>query len=276
MIRKHFFVLFACFYTFNVFCQYPNIPIQCLLDVPSEKSYQPGSWSIGIKGGIHPAWYTVRSDSFFFEQPSPEDLNPIKKRLDTFNRQYELPWIAGGEISMILCPRLEIFAEGDYTAAFSKKIERSLNSSNNESEDDDYNTYEVKFSNYRATGGYLGVRAYSPSFWCCQFAAFIGAKMGLLYRQHASGFWEFELDNEYTSLGAQSFKKGWVPSGGIQVGVNYDPVCCYSLFLKVEILLSGCWGTGHFNAGDPGPYVVLGQTGPVMSLPVTMGVRMNF
>ncbi len=264
-----FLLMFALVITTSLHAaRMPSAPAECFLDIEDEQCYRPGTCSVVIKGGLQPTWFLTRSKSLFFAQPSGTSLDPFTDGLQKFHRQYDMPWMAGGECAYMTCNRIEFFVDGDYTSACNKKVKLKTGTNSHA---------HVKYSIYRGTAGYAGVRFYSASFWCCNFTAFCGAKLGVLYRRHARGTYCFTSSGgSENGTKALSFKKGYVPTGGLQTGINYNSCGCLSLVLKAEILFSGCWKTTDFGRSQPIPYVVLGHTGVVMSVPITFGIRASY
>jgi hypothetical protein len=70
-------------------------------------------------------------------------------------------------------------------------------------------------------------------------------------------------------------------SGGFHAGINWDISSCLAVTLKAEALLSGdARATFRDEFVDiiapSAPLVVLGHTGPVLHVPVTLGLRFSF
>lgn len=270
MRQRHLTTLLAILLLYTGFsaAAVPCVPPEYLLDLPKETRYRDGAWSFSFKGGIAPTWFLTRSKNLFFEQPSITTLNPFSKRLDEFHEQWDMPWFTGGELTYVTCNRIEFFAEGEYGRAESKRYDKTVSG---------LGEYGVKYTDFMHAAGYGGIRLYSSSFWCCKFTAFAGGKLGILYRSHATGDWRFTRASLGTTRdNTLSYKQGYVPSGGLQVGINYEATSCMALVLKCETLLSGGWETDDVPLAFPGPFIVLGKTGPVLSFPISLGVRFNF
>lgn len=257
------------------FFYYPSYyPAECFFETPPEKNYKPGTVSFTVTGSVAPTWYLTRTKNTFIEQTLLGGLcNIYKKRIWEFEDQYRLPWCVGAELAYLTCNRIEFFAQGEYVTASRKTVRQQTAC---------FHHLRAKFNTYESGAGYLGIRIYSCSFWCNRFAGFLGGKIGLLYRAPIKGHFCFKEFVPSTGQkisshrNAISFKQGWVASGGFQCGLNYHVCYGWAFQLKVEALLSGCWETRGFKPCFPAPEVILGQTGPILSIPVTFGIRRSF
>jgi|GEM_PF-6184524 len=104
----------------------------------------------------------------------------------------------------------------------------------------------------------------------------MGAKLGVAHQNtnrsnetvYLPNCVSFKTSNPY-------FKSGTVVGGGLQLGINYEICDFLSLVLKGEMVCSGDWETS-FISPSTGSFTRYGNTGPVLSYPVTVGMRFHY
>jgi len=235
--------------------------------------YDACKWSASINGGVTPMWFQRRGRTLQFDRLGGLFFEPFGHKLPKFNDLFDLPWNVGIELGYMLCDRVETFVDFDYTSAKGK---------NRSYVGPDEIFVRHRFNHYRAYDFYLGTRYYLPT-WFCSFTPFFGAKVGLVARNkirtHTT---RSTVDGVEISSGSFTrFKSDTTISGGLQMGVNWDFSACASVTLKAEAVWSGDWRPSVIDESVSPlstfvPLVVYGKTGPVLSVPVTLGLRYAF
>lgn len=235
-------------------------------------AYDAGKWSVSINGGVTPMWFERRGRTQEFTNLGSFFLPPVGHKLSRFNDLFDLPWNVGIELGYMLCDRVETFVDFDYTSAQGKR--RTHGGS-----DEDLFTRH-RFNHYRAYDFYLGSRYYlCPVF--CSFTPFFGAKVGLVARNKIRTRTTREDSLLSESGSFTRFKSDTTISGGVHLGVNYDFSCNIAVTLKAEAVWTGDWRPATAYEGEGivstlAPLVFYGKTGPILSVPVTLGIRYTF
>lgn len=236
--------------------------------------YDAGKFSASIQGGVTPHWFQRRGRNFHFDHVGPLFLDtPWSHRSSKFNSLFDLPWNVGVELGYMVCCRVEFFADFDYTYAQGKRhhFRRSTV------------FHREKFRHYRAFDFYLGSRYYLPTMFC-SFTPFIGGKVGLVCRDRIRTRTHRFFDSSEVAIVDGNFtryKSDTTISGGLHLGVNWDFSACASITLKAEAIWTGDWRPTRVNelledSFLPAPIVFRGHTGPIFSVPVTLGLRYAF
>lgn len=248
-------------------CDTPSYNFSCPWDPCCDGTpYDEGKWSISAYGAVTPTWFADRGSTLVFDRITPTTfLLPDSGTLAKFNTLFRTPWTLGVELGYMICKNWEVFSDFEYTTAGGCR--RSFL-------DVDGSTVSESLPRYRTLNWYLGSRYYLPPFWC-NFTPFIGAKAGAVYR------YNIRADIVRTGVVAgtffNEFSPGYTVSGGLQLGVNWDLSSCLVLTLKAEAVWLGGWRTNFRDEGAPsGPIVVLGDIGPLFSVPVSIGLRISF
>ncbi|WP_249274306.1 hypothetical protein [Parachlamydia sp. AcF125] len=176
------------------------------------------------------------------------------------------------------CDRLELFADFNYTQAGGRHHS--------------YKTSDVslaskeKIGHYRAYDFYLGTRYYLfPVF--SNLTPFFGGKVGLVTRDKIRGSTRTVVaDTSGVGHKHTHFRSDTTISGGLHAGVNWDLSANLSVTLKAEAIWSGDWrptvdreegsSTSVVETPVSLPIIVHGKTGPILSVPVTLGIRYAF
>ena len=228
---------------------------------------EPCGLSLIVKGGVAPSHFTRRGyDRFvtpagiggFFRVPKLDDLA-------------HLPWQVGGEIDWNASEHVQLFLEGNYQRASGKTL--------NVFSAPGFNVVEG-FKAYKNAGVYLGTRLY-PCRICCNFLPFVGFKAGVVYQSDLL----CNLFFNGTLVAGSPFefqKSQWVPSVGGQIGFDYEFFCRWSLVFTAEAVVTQGLRSNHDvvfrDTAQTGGITnaVTGDTGKVISFPVTLGLRYKF
>ncbi|CCB85705.1 MULTISPECIES: hypothetical protein [Parachlamydia] len=240
--------------------------------------YDECKWSVSINGGVSPTWFQRKGRDLYFNHLGPFFEVPESFKTPKFCKIFDLPWNVGIELGYMFCDRLEVFADFDYTQACGKRHHHRRSDISASSRE--------RVSQYRAFDFYLGTRYYlCPIF--CSFTPFFGGKVGLITRDKIRGSTRTTVTGGSSGFGHRHtrFKSDTTISGGLHAGVNWDLSSCLSVTVKAEAIWSGDWrptnadegeGSSVINPALPVPLIIHGKTGPVLSVPVTLGLRYAF
>lgn len=180
------------------------------------------------------------------------------------------PYSASLEIEFALSNHVEMFGEFSYTFAKGKVLNKTYGG---------IQTIE-DYSRLGIFGAYLGARYYFQR-WCWGGCLFAGGKMGIASHfsrrysviAESPTFFDFrKRDISRTTI---------VPSGGFHLGLDYLITEGFSVDVSAEVLFTGAPKMIDFNTPNQlNPYgisrVIIGQKGPIVSYPITLGVRKTF
>ena len=234
-------------------------------------AYDEGRWSFSVAGGFTPTYFQRRGNDFVFFEGFAE---PFTRRTARFRDQFDFPWTVGLELGYMYCCNWELFTDFTYTQAEGKR--HSFHDFGGTVEGLLIDRHPNTFRSYE---WYVGNRYYLPTMFC-SFTPFVGAKVGVVYRSGISARDTFTPDVTEEVLDFQFYKSSTTVAGGFQLGVNYDISSCLQVTLKAEALWSGSLDGGHSDRraaiDGTGPFTVIGQTGPLLYVPCTLGLRYSF
>ena len=245
-------------------------PIIC--DVCSP--YDECRWSISLLSGASPTYFLGDNDDLLFFNPPIVVTSPLEAESRSFHNQYNLPWNAGVELGYMFFDNCEIFLDFTYNTSKTREDNRFIG-------DVTGNIFLLTATHYRSYDYHIGSRYYFDTF-CCVFTPFIGGKIGITNRDGVliSENIVSPAGTSITYCGIPRFCKTTTFSGGFHVGVNWDLTCCLAVTFKAEALVSGQWDSPIIRAPNPNPFglptVVLGRTGSIIEVPITLGLRYNF
>ena len=229
------------------------------------------TWSVTVNGGVVPTWFLRRSSNNYFFRPIDSlvgDDFPFTGASNRFHDQWDHPWTVGVEIGYMYCCNWEAFFDFSYLQAEGRcctnlATPRGLS----------FNTRAHEFRSYEY---YLGTRYYFDPYFC-YFTPFVGGKVGLVQRNGASVRETIGVGIVDTIFdGDRIFKNTTTVGGGFHIGVNCDLTCNLALSFKVEALFTGDWAHDRIDNISPFPIIVLGSTGPILEVPITLGLRYTF
>ena len=234
-------------------------------------AYDEGRWAVSVNGGVTPSWFLRHgADQLFFRgiDSLPGDDFPFLSRGNRFDDRWNIPWNVGFEVGYMICCQWEAFFDFSYTQAEGRRHENLI-----------AHGLELEFHprNYSAYEYYLGTRYYFPTMFCA-FTTFVGGKVGGITRDGNRGRDEGEVvaTAVITDFSDRLYRESTTIAGGFHVGVNWDISSCLALTLKAEAIFSGDLEGGRLDNVSPFPVVVVGNTGPLLHVPVTLGVRYSF
>jgi hypothetical protein len=245
---------------------------------PCDSPYAAGKWNIGFQGGVDYTQFTRRGVSTTFGP----GIVASQTELGRFSRGWDLPWTVGVSAGYMVCDNVELFLEGDYVSAEGRRHHRSgLLTVGSSTSSGGFGL--ERFSRYEDWEFYVGSRYYFCPFWDC-FTPFLGAKLGGQYHHRIHVRSEFDLvgisssSSSFSSSAATAYRGNTTVAAGFQGGINYDINCNLAIVLKGEVVVSGCWDNDtRLGATTPGliggTTTLFGNTGPVVSYPVTLGLR---
>lgn len=228
----------------------------------------PCGLSLQVKGGWAPTHYTSQGPIWLTD---PIARPPIVYTLfnnPRFKDQFNSPWEVGGEVAWNASEHVQFFAEGVYLKASGRTYSVSASGFNANITTSDYETY----------GGYIGSRYYFNQMWCL-FSPFVGGKFGILEQSkvnYSLSLGEFFLQKSIY------YQSQWVPSGGIQIGFDTAISDCLTIVFTAEaIVTQGLKNERNSEIVNPAivaglTNVSVGETGKLVSFPITLGLKYNF
>lgn len=228
-----------------------------------------GCWNLKVKSGVVPSFFTQRKDARL-DIPEAGPLLTQKARNAQFHNQFHLPWLIGGEIGYLFTDCDEFFLDADYTYAKGKTYSYSSVTGTE--------TFDVreKYGSLRQSSVYLGLRHYFYDLcWCID--SYLGVKAGF---QHRDAVHQHATISSVGSIGKRPYYKNInTYSGGIQAGLSYSFCNCWKADLQVEVLAAGAMRNAIYELNPPRggvTNVIIGETGTIISIPVTIGISASF
>lgn len=228
---------------------------------------RPGAFSIQLKGGIAPAFYTHRGP-VWLTVPALAPSVVTSTYTARFSDQFHMPWEVGMELGVNVGRHSEFFLEGFYQQAAGKTYD-FIGAGANISE---------VLSNYKNPALYLGARYYFHRF-DCGFSPFLGFKGGAAWQGQVD--YQISYNGTYVATNPYFFSQ-WAPSAGIQAGFDWLLVKHVSLVFTGEaVATAGMKNNRNVIFADPAVIggitnVNIGETGKVISFPVTIGFKFTF
>lgn len=223
---------------------------------------QPCHFRLGVRGGGYPTWFMHKSQNLLINDTGIFDQTEVPNFCDLFH----FPWTVGGHIGYNYSRHIEIFVDAEHTHAEGRTLSIT---------GPDEIPIKHVFTDYNHWGVYFGARYYITDCGFCvlHYTPFIGAKLG--FKRYASHI-DAEIFESEIFLGTRGFyEKYTVPSLGGQFGFEIFTRCGFSFTLMVEAIYSGeMRGTVHSFLPDSAvPHASIGDTGPLFSIPFTIGIN---
>jgi hypothetical protein len=298
---------------------------------------RPCSWSFSERGGVEPGYFPYRqknqvknvvglAEAFviiddilpiidLFEVEETLIIQNESKRAPAFSDQFDIPWMAGGELAYAMSCNTEIFVDGSYTGAHGKSDSYTVFFSELPGVLDADPPFETptdlqpavsvnireKYSDLESYGAHLGFRYHFPIL-CNRVSFFTGAKVGFKHwdtikaKVEATFIDEVNGEVEIDAGKFTYYPSSTVISGGFQVGLLFHITKCFSIQITGEAV-----GTGGFKFGndveiprgevnrieeigidsiirvaDNTLIVPVRRTGTLMTFPVHVGIRLTF
>lgn len=234
---------------------------------PESGPLEPCAISLQIKGGGAPSHYTHRGPVWLTVPAAVPAVFTVSNTAHFYN-QYKTPWEVGGEIAWNASTTVQFFLEGLYQKASGKTFDFNAGA---------FVVSEVN-SSFKVGGGYLGARYY-PCLLCNTIAPFFGFKAGILHQ--SSSDYDLSLFGVEIQKAPYYFSQ-WVPSVGAQIGFDYLLTCNWSIVFTAEavctqgrknnrnnVIINPVLTGGLTN-------VNIGETGKIISFPLTGGIKYSF
>lgn len=230
-----------------------------------------GKLTVLARGGVTPTGFTHQGRVWVTAPTnSPVVFSPIST--PSFGRLFSVPWNVGAEVAWNASCRIQYFLEYAYTRGDgSHRVFRTTVG--------DSAPIVVSiaggFSAYSVNAGYLGSRYFFEG--CClpcigKIAPYVGFKAGFAVQKSVI----YSVDGLPVSV--TFFKHQTSPSAGLQLGLEWWFYQCWSLVLQGEVI--GTCGLRPNRNIETGTALVtnvnVGETGWILSWPVTLGVRFAF
>jgi hypothetical protein len=234
----------------------------------------PCTFSLQVHGGVLPIVWSGRHNDW---------VNEVE--LPSFRHLFKEPWTIGGKIGYNWAEWVEVYVEVDYASAHGKEcitFEVTCPSSVNGNA-----TISESLSKYSAVGLYGGSRFYWNSCWqSCGFdraSFFLGTKVGFLYHK------QIDVAISATSSAGNSvpvvvpmFFRTNTVSAGLNLGMEWDLWCNFSLVLTGEVVANGglrenpiiCLGTPI--PGINAMTALVGGFSTEVWFPITLGLKYTF
>jgi len=208
-----------------------------------------GAFDLQFQAGVAPILWANRGELDFIQCGGVSPANPIDKlfNIPKFSKFYHVPWIIGGQIGYAVSDNVRFYLEFNYLQASSKKnvAINTIGVSPN----------TIVFSNnkYKLFDVYVGARYYWDR-WCDKLSVFVGVKAGLT--QHKRTKFSSTITPPVPAVALTSdltlFNRKTVPSGGLDIGLDYCICGNWALVLTAEMVAScGPKGAGNIPFGQP-------------------------
>lgn len=239
------------------------------------------AFGVQVKGGVTPSWFTDRGNILISHSVHPFIVEGPKE--PDFNKLFDLPWQVGAELQWNASTHVQFFAEYVYENAKGKKHHFRF---------DDTFSFRHNNRNFVTNSAYLGARYYFGSLWCSEcgtssIAPFVGLKGGVVWHERTKNRFHLLCGNTEWDCGSHdSFKQQTLISAGAQIGLDWSINCNLGAVFTVEVV--GTQGLrNNRNVVLPlEPLLVAGtiiptnlnrgETGHILSVPVTLGLRYTF
>lgn len=225
-------------------------------------------FGIQLKGGIAPAHYTHLGPVWLTIPgllPTPVITVSTTAK---FRHQFKMPYEIGAEIEWNASNHVQFFLEGVYNRGKGKYDQFSAGT---------FSSVQEQTSPYKTWGTYLGTRYFFNRCFC-DIAPFLGVKAGLVRQKQVN--YDLTLEGVFIGNFPYYFSQTAV-SGGLQAGLNWEICGGWSLELIAEVVATQGLKNNRNNVFVPPAVGILtnvniGETGKVVSFPITLGVRYEF
>ncbi len=242
-----------------------------------------GAWDVQLQVGVEPIHWSDRQNISLVMCTATPAANPISVLFEVpqFSTWYHVPWTIGGQIGYHHSDNVRLYVEFDYAQA-SHKSDVELQTVGA--------TYTLLFNTgkYKLFEAYVGARYYWDR-WCDRVAFFLGAKAGFV--NHQNVYYTATITPPVPAGTFANdillFKGENRPSGGIDFGFDICFCGCWSLVIAGAVIAScGPYSQNvNLNTGTSCNTttvvtgvnnILIGQTGPELRFPVTVGARYSF
>lgn len=246
-------------------------------DVPCcDGPFSENSFGVLIKGGWTPTHFTHRGRVWL----TNPDLDPpvfAGSSRARFNNLFRTPWQIGAEIQWNPCCNVQFFGEYVYKQFDAKK--RRF--------DNEVLFFRTKHDDIATNAFYLGARYYFTNLFggdCCgsslfsSLSPFVGFKGGFVWQNGS----KYRLHINDVELGKYHYyKKQHAVSAGLQLGVDYAVTCNLGVVFTAEAVATQGFRPRRNNTLNPlftggVSNIGIGETGQLVSFPLTLGVRYTF
>jgi hypothetical protein len=226
------------------------------------------AFSATVKGGVSPTHWTHRGRVWLTSEVlvPPISVSQVSK----YKNQFQTPWTVGGELAYNTSCNNQVFIEFNYFRGKHKTFDFLAGA------------FEVSetFSDWEGWSGYLGARHFFDRCWICnKLSPFVGIKAG--YTKTSEVTYDLHLFGNFVQTSPYYLGTGAV-SAGAQIGFDFEITKCLSAILNFELVAS--------QAPEANTNVVfkdtvaslgltnvnIGQIRTVISIPITLGLRMTF
>ncbi len=254
-----------------------------------------GAFDLQFQIGVAPLLWEGRGTFNAVQCPGVSGNPAVFSLFDIpkFSHFYKVPWIVGGQIGYALSDNVRLYVEFDYVQARTKDNVSLVSLATPVA------TITFDSQKYRLVEGYVGGRYYWDR-WCDRTSFFLGIKAGFVHHH------QVEFNSLITPPVSPAvapvaftdlvlFNRNTVPSGGINVGLDFCFCGCWSLVLTAELVAS-CGpqsnpniAFGQPNAGCSGlapqpslpalpnlNNLLIGHIGSELRFPITAAVRYSF
>lgn len=238
-------------------------------DAMNNGTLTPGRMYLRFAAGFSPSIYTRRCNNLSLTPINDVHiLQDSGRQVPKFSDQFKLPTIAFSvEFSKPFSPYNEIGFEIFYNRAKGQCYCFTQNDI----------TFREKFDDYSAFAFYLSNHLYSERMKI--FAVFVGTKVGIIHRNRIN----FELFQNCERVGCKGnqayFKPSTSISGGLNLGLDIKLTGDLSLVINAEFVASCELRNNHLipiTQGANTATSIIGETGTVLTFPVTFGLKKRF
>lgn len=225
---------------------------------------------ISLYGGLVPTYFWHKSDNLYLNTGG---ICGIAGTGDSFNfsEQSTIPWTIGMDVGYVTAQYIEIFMGASYAKGKGKSHHFEL---------EEFKS-KFRFKSYSDLAIWGGVRFFfigADLCGDCYFDPFLGFKAGVKFFNHvkadytakALGF--FHEDLLY-------YEREILPALGVQLGFTFNYFDCVDVIVMGEAIWTGAMRNNNkvFIGNDAGPIqaISVGETGPVVAFPITVGLVLS-
>lgn len=260
----------------------------CCYECGCEALYH-NAFDVQFHAGAAPIVWTDKGDISFVQCMA----NPVTSgiaflfEVPRFFKLFRVPWTVGAQVGYALDQHVRLFAEFNYLQANGKG--NALVTSEGVAVPQ---TIAFSLRKYKLFDVYLGAQYY----WnraCDWVAPFVGVKFGLTHRQHtrfSSTLTSAQIVPPVTLTdNVDLFHGHTVPSGGLQLGLDFCFCGCWSVQLVGELVAACGPDSAQIPFGQidncqviqpvPVPGInnlLIGHIGTELRFPITLGIRYSF
>lgn len=222
---------------------------------------------VAAYGGFVPTYFSHKSGNLYLNSDGICGIIGSGQSFN-FHEQSHIPWTIGLDIGYVSTQYAELFFGVSYVKSLGKDHHFDL----------DGFRAKFRFKSYSDVGVWAGMRYYfvgADMCGGCYFDPFFGFKMGIkFYNKVKADYTAKDLGFFHEDL--TYYQKEALPALGVQLGFAFNFFDCVDMVFMGEAIYAGPFRNNNkvFLGGDAGEIqaISVGETGPIWSFPVTLGL----